>query len=125
MASDSYRVRTITDKSKKGNPGLQAFIDLSNTERPEAQDPDPDLKVIKDMLGASPEWPLSQQVCAENTEVKNLWSQYLYFKICDGVLTRRHKNQGPLDVWQVVTPQSIQIRIFQSCHHHKLEAHQT
>ncbi len=34
------------------------------------------------------------------------------------------KNQGPLDDWQVVAPQTIRTKIFQACHHHKLAAHQ-
>ncbi len=45
-------------------------------------------------------------------------------KIRDGVLLRRRRNQGSLNEWQVVAPQTIRSRIFQACHHHKLAAHQ-
>ncbi len=55
---------------------------------------------------------------------KNLWSQFPYLQIRDGLLLRCHKNQGPLDDWQVVAPQTTHTKIFQACHHHKLVAHQ-
>ncbi len=57
-------------------------------------------------------------------DVKNLWCQFPYLRIRDGLLIRRHKNQGPLDDWQVVAPQTIRTKVFQACHHHKLAAHQ-
>ncbi len=77
-----------------------------------------------DMLRASLERPVWEHVRTESAEIKTLWSQYFSLKIRDGVLLRRHKNQGPFDEWQVVAAQAIRSRIFQVCHYHKLAAHQ-
>ncbi len=76
------------------------------------------------MLNAGLDQPPWEQVRTESMDAKNLWSQYPYLKMQDGILLRRHKNHGPLDDWQVVAPQTIRTRIFQASHHHKLAAHQ-
>ena len=76
------------------------------------------------MLNVGPERPPWDQVRTESMDVKNLWSQFPYLRIRDGLLLRRHKNQGRLDDWQVVAPQTIHTKLFQACHHHKLAAHQ-
>ncbi len=81
---------------------------------------DTNLRVVMDMLRASPKRPVWEHVRAESAEIKTLWSQYFSLKIRDGILLRLHKNQGFLDEWQVVAPQMICTRIF----HHKLAAHQ-
>ena len=47
---ECHRVRAVNEKPKKANPALQALIDLSDIKLTEAQDADPDLKLIKDML---------------------------------------------------------------------------
>ncbi len=52
---ERHRVRAVNERPKKANPALQALIDLSNIKPVEAQDADPDLKLIKDMLNAGPE----------------------------------------------------------------------
>ncbi len=88
------------------------------------QEQHPNLRVVMDMLRASPERPSWEHVRAESAEIKTLWSQYFSLNIRDGVLLRRHKNQGFLDEWQVVAPQMIRTCICQACHHHKLVAHQ-
>ncbi len=124
VVGECYRVRAITDKPKKANPALRALIDLSNIELKEAQDTDPDLRLIKDMLNAGLDRPPWKQVRTESMDAKNLRSQYPQLRMQDGVLLRRRKNQGPLDDWQVVAPQTIKTKIFQACHHHKLAAHQ-
>ncbi len=111
-------------EAKKAKPALQALIHLSNVEIAPEQEQDPNLRVVMDMLLASPERPAWEHVRAESAEIKTLWSQYFSLKIRDGVLLRRHKNQGSLDKWQVMAPQTIRSRIFQVCHHHKLAAHQ-
>ncbi len=121
---ECHRVRAVNEKPKKANPALQALIDLSNVELTEAQDAEPNLKLIKDMLNDGPEWPPWEQLRTESMDVKNLWSQFPYLRIRDGLLIGRHKNQGPLDDWQVVAPQTICTKVFQACHHHKLAAHQ-
>ena len=113
-----------TGEAKKASPALQALIDLSNVEIAPEQEQDPNLWVVMDMLHASPERPAWEHVRAESAEIKTLWSQYFSLKIRDGVLLRRRKNQGSLDEWQVVAPQTIRSHIFQACHHHKLAAHQ-
>ncbi len=118
-----YRVRAM-GKAKKASPVLHALIDLSNVEISPEQEQDPNLRVVMDMLRASPEQPAWEYVRAESAEIKALWSQYFSLKIREGVLLRRHKNQGSLDEWQVMAPQAIRSRIFQVCHHHKLAAHQ-
>ena len=59
---ECHRVRAVNEKPKKANPALQALIDLSNIELTEAQDADPDLKLIKDMLNDGPERPSWEQV---------------------------------------------------------------
>ena len=88
-----------------------------------AQEQDPNLWGVMDILRASPERPAWEHVRAESAEIKTLWSQYFSLKIRDGVLLRRCKNQGFLIEWQVVSPQTIRTRIFQVCHHHKFAAH--
>ena len=40
------------------------------------------------------------------------------------VFLRPRKNQGSLDEWLVVSPQTIHTHISQACHHHKLAAYQ-
>ncbi len=77
-----------------------------------------------DMLHASPEGPAWEHVRAECAEIKTLWSQYFSLKIQDCVLLRHRKNQGSINEWQVVAPQTIRSCIFQVWHHHKLAAHQ-
>ncbi len=77
-----------------------------------------------DMLCASPARPVWEHVRAEGAEIKTLWPHYFSLKVQDGVLLRCHKNQGSLDEWQVVAPQTIRSRIFQVCYHYKLAAHQ-
>ncbi len=42
-----HRVSAVNEKPKKANPALQELIDLSNIELAEAQDADPDLKLIE------------------------------------------------------------------------------
>ncbi len=42
-------------EAKKASPALQALIDLSNVELAPAQEEDPNLQVVIDMLRASPE----------------------------------------------------------------------
>ncbi len=116
-----YRVRAIGE-AKKASPALQALIDLSNVEIAPEQEQDPNLWVVMDMLRATPERPAWEHVRAEGAEIKTLWSQYFSLKI-RGVLLRRRKNQGSLDEWQPMAPQTIHSRIFQACHHHKLAAH--
>ncbi len=111
-------------EAKKASPALQALIDLSNVEIVPAQEQDPNLWVVKDMLCASPEQPACEHVRVESAEIKTLWSQYFSLKIRDSELLRCHKNQGFLDKFQVVAPQMIRTRIFQACYHHKLAAHQ-
>ncbi len=81
MTRECHRVHAVNEKTKKANPALQALIDLSNVELTEAQDADPDLKLIKDMLNAFPEWPPWEQVRTESMDVKNLWSQFPYLRI--------------------------------------------
>ena len=49
-----YRVRA-TGEAKKASPALQALIDLSNVEIAPEQEQDPNLRVVMDMLRASPE----------------------------------------------------------------------
>ncbi len=121
---ECHRVRAVNEKPKKANPALQALIDLSNIKLVEAHDADPNLRLIKDMLDAGPKRPPWEQVRTESLDSKNLWSQFPYLRIRDGLLLRCCKNQGPLDDWQVVAPQMIRTKIFQACHHHKLAAHQ-
>ncbi len=118
-----YRVRE-TGENKKASPALQALIDLFNMEIAPAPEQDPNLRVVMDILRASPERPAWEHVRAESVEIKTLWSQYFSLKIRDGVLLRRHKNQGFLIEWQVMAPQTIRTSIFQVCHHHKCAAHQ-
>ncbi len=48
----------------------------------------------------------------------------LTFKIQWVALLRRWRNQGVLDEWQIVAPQTIHTCIFQACRHHKLTADQ-
>ncbi len=66
---------------------------------------------------------ISVGACA-SAEIKTLWSQYFSLKIRDGVHLRCRKNQGFLNEWQVMAPQTIRTHMFQVCHHHKLAAHQ-
>ncbi len=79
-----YRVRT-TDEAKKASPALQALIDHSNVEIAPAQEQDPNLRVMMDMLHASLERPVQEHVRAESGEIKTFWSQYFNLKIGDGV----------------------------------------
>ncbi len=75
-----YRVRATTE-AKKASPVLQALIDLSNVEIAPAQEQDPNLRVVMDMLHASPERPAWEHVRAESAEIKTPWSQYFSLKI--------------------------------------------
>ncbi len=113
-----YKVRA-TGETKKASAVLQALIDLSNVEIAPEQEQDPNLRVVMDMLRASPEWP-AWSMC----KLKVLRLKHFSLKIRDGVLLRCRKNQGSLNKWQVVAPQSTHSRIFQACHRHKLAAHQ-
>ncbi len=49
-----YRVREMGE-AKKASPALQACIDLSDVEIAPAQEQDPNIRVVMDMLRASPE----------------------------------------------------------------------
>ncbi len=51
-----YRVRAMGE-AKKASPALQALIDLSNMEIAPEQEQDPNLRVVMDIIRASPEWP--------------------------------------------------------------------
>ncbi len=103
---------------------MQALIDLFDVELALKQERDPNLRLIKDMIRNSPERRSWEHAHAESAEVKALWSQYDKLKIRDGALLRRHKNQGLPDDWQIIAPQLIRTHIFQTCHYHKLAAHQ-
>ena len=70
-----YRVRA-TGEAKNASPALQALIDLSNVEIAPEQEQDPNLRVVMNMLPASPERPVWDHVRAECAEIKTLWSQY-------------------------------------------------
>ncbi len=115
------RVRA-TDDSRKAGPVLQALIDLSHTELTQAQDQDPNLRLIKDMISDTPKQPSFEHVQAKSVEVKNLWFQYANRKIRKDTLLRRHKKQVVFDEWQIVAPQKTHTCIFQACHHRKLVA---
>ncbi len=41
-------------------------------------------------------------------DATNLWSQFPYLHIRDGLLLRHSKNQGPLDDWQVLLAKHAQ-----------------
>ena len=96
----------------------KCIIIIINVEIAPEQEQDPNLRVVMDTLRASPERPAWEHVPAESAEIKTLWAQYFSLKIRDGILLRRHKNQGSLDEWQVMAPQMICSRIFQAYHQH-------
>ncbi len=98
-----------TDESKQASPALQALMDLPDEKE---QEQDPNLRLLIDMIRNSRERPSWEHVRAENAKVKALWSQYANLKIRAGTLLRHHKNQGILDYWQIVAPQTIRTRIF-------------
>ena len=75
-----YRVRAMGE-AKKASPVLEALMDLSNVEIAPEQEQDPNLRVVMDMLRASPERPAWEHVRAESAEIKTLWSQYFSLKI--------------------------------------------
>ncbi len=63
-----------TGKAKKASPVLEALTDLSTVEIAPAQEQDPNLRLVMDMLHASPERPAWEQVRDESEEIKTLWS---------------------------------------------------
>ncbi len=121
MAKPDHVVRA-THESKPCLASPYRFVRY--VELAQEQEQDLNLRLEKDMIRNSQERPSWEHVRAESAEVKALWSQYGNFKIRDGALLRRRKNQGLSEEWQIVAPQPIRTRIFQACHHHKVAAHQ-
>ncbi len=101
-------------EAKKASPALQALIDLSNVEIAPEQEQDPNLRVVMDMLRASPERPVWEHVRAESAEIKTLWSQHFSLKIRDSILLRHRKSQGFLDEWQAIRSKQDSYSYFSS-----------
>ena len=76
------------------------------------------------MLNVNPEWPPWEQVYPESAEVKTIWCQHPNLKVRDGILLWHCRDKGSLDDWQIVMLQTIQSKILQPCHHHRLPGHQ-
>ncbi len=97
---------------------------LSNVETTPAQEQDSNLRVVMECFVLVQNDPYGSMCELKVQRLKPFGLSYFILKIRDRVLLRCCKNEGFLDEWQVMAPQTVRTCIFQECHHHKLAAHQ-
>ncbi len=119
----THRLRAVTSADDV-DPRVLQVLDLPTLNLAAAQDEDPDLQFVKELLrdhDVRPPWDIVRE---ESAEVKILWTQFHWLKIQENVLYRRRKETAANPQWQVVAPKPLRSQIFKACHHHAMAAHQ-
>ncbi len=86
----TYRVRAVTSADDV-DPRVQEVLDLPVLNLAAAQDEDPDLVFMKELLRDHDIRPHWNAVREESAEVKILWTQFHRLKVQENVLYRRRK----------------------------------
>ncbi len=103
---------------------MQEVLDVPVLNLAAAQEEDPDLVFVKELLrdhDIRPSWNAVQKKVAE---VKILWTQFHQLKVQENVLYRRRKEMTANPQWLVVAPKPLRSQIFKACHPHAMAAHQ-
>ncbi len=121
----THHLRAVTS-AEYVNPCVLEVLDLPTLNLAAAQDEDPDLQFVKELLrdhDVRPPWDIVRE---ESAGVKILWTQFHRLKIQENVLYRQRKETAANPQWQVVGPHRKPLRsqIFKACNHHAMAAHQ-
>ena len=119
----TYRVRAITSADDV-DPRVQEVLNLLVLDLAAAQNEDPDLVLMKELLSEHDIRPPWDTVRKESAEVKILWTQFHRLKVQEYSLYRQRKETTANPQWQVVAPKPLRSQIFKACHHHAMAAHQ-
>ncbi len=119
----TYRVRAITS-SDDVDPRVQEVLDLPVLDLATAQEEDPDLVFMKELLRDYTTRPPWNAVREESAEAKILWTQFHRLKVRENVLYRMRKETAASPQWQMVASKPLQSQIFKACHHHAMAANQ-
>ncbi len=119
----THRLRAVTS-AEDVDPQVLEVLDLPTLDLAAAQEEDPDLQLVKELLRDHDVRPPWDTVREESAEVKILWTQFHRLKIQEHVLYRRRKETAANPQWQVVAPKPLRSQIFKACHHHAMAAHQ-
>ena len=119
----TYCVRAITSADDV-DPRVQEVLDLPVLNLVAAQEKDPDLVIVKELLQDHDIRIPWNAVREESAEVKILWTQFHRLKVQENVLYRRRKEATANPEWQVVAPKPLRSQIFKVYHHHAMAAHQ-
>ncbi len=107
----THRMRAVTS-AEEVDPHVLEVLDLPSLNLAAAQEEDPDLKFVKELLrdhDVRPPWDIVRE---ESAEVKILWTQFHQLKIQEHVLYRRRKETTANPQWQVVAPKSLRSQRF-------------
>ncbi len=102
----TYRVRAVTSADDV-DPRLQEVLDLPVLNLAGAQEEDPNLVFVKELLRDHDIRPPWNAVREESAEVKILWTQFHQLKVQQNVLYRRRKETTANPQCQVVAPKPL------------------
>ncbi len=119
----THRLRAVTS-AEDVDPRVLEVLDLPTLNLAAAQEEDPDIQFVKELLRDHDVRPPWDTVREESAEVKILWTQFHQLKIQEHVLYGRRKETAANPQWQVVAPKPLRSQIFKACHHHAIAAHQ-
>ncbi len=88
----THRVRAVTSDNNV-DPRAQEVLELPSIDLAAAQDEDPDLLFVKDLLHGHDSRPRWDSVWEESAEVKILWTQFHQFRCQKMYFTARGKRQ--------------------------------
>ncbi len=119
----THRLRAVTS-AEDVDPHVLEVLDLPTLNLTTAQEEDPDIQFVKELLRDHDVRPPWDTVREESAEVKILWTQFHRLKIQENVLYRQRKETTANPQWQVAAPKPLRSQIFKACHHHAMAAHQ-
>ena len=119
----THHLRAVTSAEDIDSHVLEV-LDLPTLNLAAAQEEDPDLQFVKELLRDHDVRPPWDTVREESAEVKILWTQFHRLKLQEHVLYHRRKETTANTQWQVVAPKPLRSETFKACHHHAMAAHQ-
>ena len=102
----TYRVRAVTSADDV-DPRVQEVLDLRVLNLAAAQEEDPDLVFVKELLREHDIRPPWNAVREESAEVKILWTQFHLLKVQENVLYHKRRETTANPQWQVVANKPI------------------
>ncbi len=119
----THRLRAVTS-AEDIDPHVLEVLDLPTLNLATAQEEDPNIQFLKELLQDHDVRPPRDIAREESAEIKILWTQFQWLKIQENVLYHRRKEITANPQWQVVAPKPLRSQIFKAYHHHAMAAHQ-